>query len=57
MQTYETIITIEDKTFQDKDGKDVAYTDMRISLFGGEFRVSIKKEDKSLFEYLRKLNG
>ena len=56
MKTYETTCTLEDKTFTDKDGKEIAYTDMRIALFDGEFRVSIKKEDKSLFEYLRNLN-
>lgn len=53
MEKINCTVTIEDKVFTNEQNQSVDYVDMRLQIFGGEFRISVKKEDKSLFQYLR----
>ena len=50
----ECTLTIEDKTFVNADKQNVDYTACTLTINGEQVRVSVKKEDKSLLNYLRR---
>lgn len=47
-------LVAEDKIFLDDKKNPVEYTACTLLIGGEEIRVSVKKEDKSLFNYLRR---
>ena len=47
-------LVAEDKVFVDDKGTPIEYTATTLLIGGEEIRVSVKKEDKSLFNYLRR---
>lgn len=48
------VLTFEDKTFKNDQGETVDYISITSSIFGETVRFSVKKEDKSLLQFLRK---
>ena len=47
-------LVAEDKVFVDDKKNAIEYTACTLLIGGEEIRVSVKKEDKSLFNYLRR---
>ena len=47
-------LVAEDKVFVDDKKNAVEYVACTLLIVGEEIRVSVKKEDKSLFNYLRR---
>lgn len=50
---FETKVQLESKTFRNEKGEDIAYDAIQILYKGNWIRVSVKKEDKSLFNFLK----
>jgi hypothetical protein len=48
------VLTFEDKTFKNDQGETVDYISITSSILGETVRFSVKKEDKSLLQFLRK---
>ena len=48
------VLTFEDKTFKNDQGETVDYISITGSILGETVRFSVKKEDKSLLQFLRK---
>ena len=48
------VLTFEDKTFKNDQGETVDYISVTSSILGETVRFSVKKEDKSLLQFLRK---
>lgn len=48
------VLTFEDKTFKNDQGERVDYISITGSILGETVRFSVKKEDKSLLQFLRK---
>lgn len=47
-------LVAEDKVFFDEKKNPIEYTACTLLIGGEEIRVSVKKEDKSFFDYLRR---
>lgn len=47
-------LVAEDKVFVDEKKNSIEYVACTLLIGGEEIRVSVKKEDKSLFNYLRR---
>ncbi len=47
-------MTIKDKVFKQENGAEVEYVEIVGVLAGESVRFTVKKEDKSLFTFLRK---
>lgn len=50
----ECTLVAEDKVFVDEKKNSIGYVACTLLIGGEEIRVSVKKEDKSLFNYLRR---
>lgn len=48
------VLTFEDRTFKNDQGETVDYISITGSILGETVRFSVKKEDKSLLQFLRK---
>lgn len=49
-----TTLTLEDKTFNNEKGETVNYTEASVVIDGERFKVSFRKEDRSLLRVLRR---
>lgn len=53
-RTINTTVTFEDKSFKNDNGETVEYLSVMAKIAGEDVRLSVKKEDKSLLEFLLK---
>ena len=47
-------LTLEDKSFVNKEGQVIDYVALTLTIDGEDVRVSVKKEDKGLLRILRR---
>lgn len=53
-RTVNTVLTFEDKVFKNDSGDEISYVAITAEIAGEEVRLAVKKEDKSLLEFLLK---
>ncbi len=53
-RTVNTVLTFEDKVFKNDSGDEISYVAITAQIMGEDVRLAVKKEDKSLLEFLLK---
>ena len=54
-RTVNTVLTFENKVFKNDEGNDIEYMSVTAKIAGEDIRLAVKKEDKSLLDFLLKV--